>query len=924
MHKRHSKAHTSKAFLLSGAAAAALILAASPAFAQDTENTEAVVVTGSRIASPDAVAAAPLTVVSAADIAQTKAATLEDTIGRMPSMTQTNSANNQNSISPGGISTADMRGLGTERTLVLVDGQRMVSTFVAGAQGQDLQNIPVDLIDHVEVLRDGASPIYGADAIAGVINVITKKDFEGLQLGGGAGISTYGDHASKQLSALFGVQSGSGGIVAGVQFITEDPVRQSERLWAGGGDGSENIFGFSSAIPFGRFEGATSGQLWCGTATGGLNNVGLSPTAGGTASCGLFNASHDPDLIQGRSILNANLNAHYDIADNLQLYSSTFFTNRKSSALLNPEPVGDVYPSAKWLSGIVIPATNPSNPTGESLLVRKRFYEGGNRQFDDNVDTFQERFGIKGKLADWSFDAGYQYGESDSDDYTHGAVNLTHIQELVGAQACEVGAPAGCGSVLLAGPNSLTPAQARYATYVGVDNSRYEQNIAYLDVTGTLPWGLPAGNIGVAIGGDWRREAVKAIPDALKQTGDFAEGTSLPTEGQYSVSEVYGELSIPLIKNVPFFEDLSVDVAGRISQYSNFGNGNVYKGSVNWQVNDMLRLRGGYGTGLRAPQVGGELYLGANQSADGFGDPCDFSSGGAPTGVLAANCAATIPAYNPATFVQAVPQLSAQRVGNANLRPETSNQWNVGAVLTLDQVTPGLSATFDYYNIHINHYITLIDPGSAIALCYASPGFSDPNCANVAPRLNGQIVSYIEPYTNLGFIRTDGIDMGLNWNSDWLMGEVGLQDWGFNFNTEWTYLNNYKQQNLDGSVTQYAGTWSQDAVSYGQPKWKGLFSMGFTMPENGPSFQVTERLIGGTVANGIYGIPSTDPGYNVPALMFTDINMNIPWDRYTFNVGIDNLFDKDPPLAEDIYVQTLSNQYDFAGRYFYVKATVKF
>src|SRR5579863_10315823 len=185
-----------RVMLRCGVALGALILAA-PALAQQSA-PEQVVVTGSRIATTDALAEAPLTVVSSQDIAQTKAATLEQTIERLPSMGQTNSSNDQNSISPGGISTADLRGLGDQRTLVLIDGQRMVSTFVAGAQGQDLQNVPVGLIDHIEILRDGASPIYGADAIAGVVNIITRKDFQGLELGGGTGISTYGDHFSKQ------------------------------------------------------------------------------------------------------------------------------------------------------------------------------------------------------------------------------------------------------------------------------------------------------------------------------------------------------------------------------------------------------------------------------------------------------------------------------------------------------------------------------------------------------------------------------------------------------------------------------------------------------------------------------------------------------------------------------------------------------
>jgi iron complex outermembrane receptor protein len=903
----------SRAMLRCSVALGAVLLAAPAMAQQPAPATESVVVTGTRIATTDAVAEAPLTVVSAEDIQQTKATTLEQTLERLPSMGQTNSDNDQNSIAPGGISTADMRGLGSQRTLLLIDGQRMVSTFVAGAQGQDLQNIPVDLIDHIEILRDGASPIYGADAIAGVINIITRKDFQGLELSGGAGISTYGDHTTKQMSALFGVSSDKGGIVAGVQYLTEDPVRQSTREWAGGGDGNDNVYAFSSAIPFGRFQDAKTGKVYCGTAS---NTI--APAAG--TSCGLFDTANDPDLIQGRDILNANLNAHYDILDNLTAYSSTFFTNRKSFAQLNPEPIGDVYPSAKYLSGVIIPATNPSNPTGDPLLLRKRLYEAGDRQFSDNVDTFQERFGLKGKLANWSFDGGYQFGESDGDDFTHNSVNLTHVQELVGAQPCEPGAPAGCGSVLLAGPNSLTPAQQAYVRYVGADTSRYQENIAYLDITGDLPVSLPGGAVGLAFGGDWRRESVKAIPDALKQTGDFAEGTTLPTEGQYSVSEVYGEIRLPVLKDLPFAQEFSLDIAGRISDYSNFGQANVYKGSFNWAVNDWVRFRGGYGTGVRAPQVGGELYLGSNQSADAYADPCVKPT----SATVIANCKAAYPAYNPATFTQAVPQISAARIGNPNLLPETSKQWNMGAVFTLDGLISGLSATVDYYNIKLNNYITLITPGSAISLCYNAPNFNNTYCPDFGPRnpVNGSLTTYQEPYTNLGFIHTDGVDMGFNWNNKDVMGMVGLDNWNLGLNTEWTYLNNFLQENLDRSITQYAGTYSEGAISYGQPKWKGIFSATVTMPE-GASFEWTERVIGGETVNGIFGETPDEPGYHIPALAFSDINVNVPWDIYNFNIGIDNLFDKDPPIAIDPYVQTLTNEYDFVGRFFYLKASVK-
>jgi len=166
------------------------------------------------------------------------------------------------------------------------------------------------------------------------------------------------------------------------------------------------------------------------------------------------------------------------------------------------------------------------------------------------------------------------------------------------------------------------------------------------------------------------------------------------------------------------------------------------------------------------------------------------------------------------------------------------------------------------------------------------------------------------------------VDFGMDFNNSEVLGNIGLPDWGLSLDTQWTLVNNYLQQNLDGSVTQYAGTYSEGAISYGQPKWKGLVSASVTMPQGGPSFQVVERFIGQTFDNPIYQEDPATPGYNVPALLFTDINVNIPWDRFNFNIGIDNLFDKDPPLAIDPYVQTLTNQYDFAGRFFYLKASV--
>jgi iron complex outermembrane recepter protein len=318
------------------------------------------------------------------------------------------------------------------------------------------------------------------------------------------------------------------------------------------------------------------------------------------------------------------------------------------------------------------------------------------------------------------------------------------------------------------------------------------------------------------------------------------------------------------------------------------------------------------------------LYYGASQTANGFTDPCV----GATEGVVIANCKAQIPGYNPATFTQSVPQLSADVVGNAALKPEMSNQYNLGLVLTPDEWIPDLSLSVDYYNIHINDRIDTIDPGVALSACYASPGLTSPFCAGFGARdlAVHQITSYYQPYKNLGYLHTDGIDFDLNYSTtDWTSW-TGLPDGtAFGFGTQATYLNNYIEESAVGTVDQYSGTWRTQAVSTAYPKWKANLTASLTLP-SGAYFSYTGRFIGGTTSHDYItgGRGPADPGTFVPALYFSDIAIQVPYDNYSATFGIDNLFDKDPPLANDAYVQTVSNQYDFAGRYFYLKLSAKY
>jgi outer membrane receptor protein involved in Fe transport len=895
--------------------ASAFALSIVPAAAQSQDSgVETVVVTGSRIASPDALSSAPISVVTSENITMSKTVTLEQILNKMPEMGQ-QGTNDQNSISPGGISTVDLRGLGPNRTLILIDGQRMVDTFVNGFQGQDLSNIPVSMIDRVEVLKDGSSPVYGADAIGGVVNVIMKKDFNGIQVDGGAGISNYGDHFTKQLGSTFGVSNDKASILVGMEYFSEDPVRQSERRWtqpdyavAKGGD----PYAVSYAIPQGLFYNSppldppyAGANYLMGTPGGGLTGWDYNT----------FNTSTQPDLIQGRRVFNANVIVNYKVTNDVTLFAETFYTNRKSTALLNPEPVGTYYVTAKYLNGLSIPGTNPNNPTGADLIMFKRLFEVGDRIFDDNVNTYQERVGLKGDFRGWNWEIGYNYGESDGNDFEHNAVNMTHLQELVGNLPCEPSAPAGCGGVTLFGTNSLTADQADYIRYVSANTSRLRQQVGYADITGDLPISLPGGAIGAAFGVDWRDESVSAIPDSTSQAGDSAESNALPTSGNYNVKEVYGELKLPLITNKDFFQELSFDVAARYSDYSNFGGAGVYKGSVNWAITEDIRFRADYGTGFRAPKVGSELFLGNTASADGFTDPCE----GATDATVIANCTTSFAAsgavYNPATFSQQLPQLNATWTGNSALRPETSNQYNVGVVLT-PRFLPNFTFSADYYNIHVHDLITLLDEDTVLNDCYTSPTFTGQYCSYIAPRTaTGQLVGFYNPYVNLGILTTDGIDFSSTYQTDLPDMDFAPGGWSLTLDAKATYLNSF---NEDG--TEYAGQWTTGAISTAYPKWKGYVTGTVSLLDSGLSVAWTERVVGATTNGG-----DAPVGDQIPALMFSDLVLSVPWgDHYTGTFGIDNLFDKDPPLASDPYVQSVSDQYDFVGRFFFIKLTAKY
>ena len=416
--------------LRTSAAVAGLLTAfvAPTAFAQDAapppppaaaapENLKTIEVTGSRITNSDAAAANPITVVGAADIANEQSNTIEDVLRKIPSVDFTGGITQQSNNGGFGASEIGLRNLTPQRTLVLVNGQRFPFTDTQGsADAVDFNNIPVEMIDHVDILRDGASSIYGADAIAGVINIITKQHFNGVEVGGGYGESSYGDATRYNVYSTVGSDFDRGNVLINVEYSKEDPVLSGARDWSSNEhpeadynyfDGvSGRVTGLVGLVP--QTGGGTASYFWYGNGlnqyvpTGQAYTLGtkvVDPVRGFTTGGKLplydiaipngpvlFDILPEQGLLAGLERKQINLTANYDLFDNVTASVEAFYTDRQSSEQLNPEPTGYNTPTPQFLNGLYLAAVtptglvNPYNPTNNAgfLLANPTVAPGSN------------------------------------------------------------------------------------------------------------------------------------------------------------------------------------------------------------------------------------------------------------------------------------------------------------------------------------------------------------------------------------------------------------------------------------------------------------------------------------------------------------------------------------------------------------------
>ena len=906
---------------------------------QPAESEADIVVTGSRIRRNPLDLDAPVTFVDQEDMAKTGLNSVNDVLQRLPSSGGglnskfNNSGNLGNPPDGGGVGAGaaeiDLRYLGSRRVLVLVDGLRYVNgASASGVPGStDLNSIPESAIERIEVLQDGASAIYGSDAIAGVVNIITKSSQRGIHASAQLGGYDEGDGFTQNYQLSWG--NGDDGplkIVIGGAYVDQAPVWSGSRALSAFPEpyATACVATCSSFTPNGRFTGSA---FVGGNATLIRPVLGRRPTPAdyrGFVTADRFNFAPFNYLQIPLERFGMFGRLRYELADDVTFSVKTLWNRRESKNQAAPLPfgIGPTSGLTPVLSSIVVSASNPFNPFGVDLggannnvgAIFRRFLEGGPRRFEQTVETAYGVATLDGKLGllgrEWFWDVNASYGRNKAEQDMFGNIDSSKLRQALGPLA---GCTAPCVPFnLFGGFGSITPEMINFVTFEQNDSSKQTQFDATVNLSGAL-FDLPGGPLGLAVGAEYRKLKGRFDPDPVVAAGFSSDIPAQPTRGSYDVKEAYAEVNAPLLADMPFVNLLELSGAVRFSDYSTSGSTTTFKGGVNWKPIRDLRLRGSFAEGFRAPSIG-ELFGTQSRFDEVLDDPCSSHAGNnAPqrfsndATVRAACIAAGVPANG--SYQQANAQISVSTGGNVNLAPETSRSWVVGGVFS-PSFLRGFSIEANWYKIKVEGAIQAIPRPTTVLNCLLT---NDPATCALVERVNGELIEVQGFLQNIAAIKTKGIDLNLA-----LRGvEAGFGRFGFTWNN--TFLRNFDvivpgptgPQLLSREGTQVG------APAQAFPKWKSVGVVDWDWRD----FGVT--LIGRYVSK------LEETGGNVmDSVFYTDLQLR--WsgpsfdDRFRFALGVNNLFDKETPGCVTCESNNFSQTaHDIPGRYFYARASFR-
>ena len=943
-------------------------LAQDTAPAQDPTTLDRVQVTGSRIKRTEIETSQPIFSLNREEIQAQGLTSVGDVIqnltanGSTLNSTFNNGGNGETRVS--------LRNLGSARTLVLVNGRRWVGgTGLGGAV--DLNTIPSAAVERIEVLKAGASSIYGSDAIAGVVNVILRTDFQGAEANAFLGGFDKGDGFKQSYDLTIGTTDERFSAMFGAGYVKEEPVMAGDRELSAEPVYRTGVSFGSSTTPSGRFAlcrgtvSPTTGR--CSIAetrpNGTVGQFTYDPGQSGANArswlfpADMYNFAPDNYLITPQERKSLFGRATVNLTDDVSAFIQGTYNNRRSEQLLAAMPIvlGSVTssPTSRVIS---ISPFSMYNPFGAPVTrIQRRAVETGGRSFNQNVDTFGFSGGLEGSFERWdryfTWDAGMVYARNDQNDTTQGLFNVPALSAALGPSELRNGVPTcvvapggnaivGCVPLnLLGAPGSITPEMLAFSSFIAHDEFGYKMKQYFANITGEL-YELQGGQLAFAAGLERRTESGFDQPDALIASGNTTGNARQATAGGYSVEEAYAELSIPLLKDLPFANLLEFSLSSRISDYSNFGDTVNSAFGFKWRPIEDVLVRGNWAEGFRAPSIA-ELFSGVSDSFPSFGDACSNTFGGGYNGLDAtqqARCHAQgVPVGG---YDQGNSQIRISVGGNPNLGPETSTTKTLGVVWSPGFIE-GFDVSLDWWEIALENTITGFGPRFIIDQCIREGIQAFCNQFNRSP--GGQIDTLLSSGINIGAQNVEGYDLTMNYR-------LPEMSWGkLSFNWDTTYLAlNESDNDGDGDIDADDGGSVVGEYQDRNNNWrirsnlmtrweKGdvgatLFTRYYSRQEEDCPFGYNDYGFGelctdvttgpdGEILRGD-GIVATNA---IGGVTYHDVSVywKAPWNAKV-TLGVNNVFDKQPPVAFSTFANSFDPQYEVPGQFIYMQYNQKF
>ena len=905
---------------------------AGSAFAQDTTSTQAnpdsakkletITVTGSRIRGVDVETAQPVITLSQADLQKTGLTNVGDilqnlTITGQPTFSK--AAVLTSNTEEGG-QYVNLYSLGENRTLVLVNGKRWMTSLNGYT---DVSTIPVALIDRIEILKDGASSIYGSDAIAGVVNIILKDRFNGAAVSGSIGQNESGNDGTQQAySFTVGNTTDKSSIVFAATYNKTGTVWAKDRDFTKYTYGDfDRTAGYSGTGPWGRFVNPNDGNTYVLNHTGDPNNIGVGADSRDLANYHVgvqdndyFNATNQMMEQLPTELKSIFTEGTYNLSDNVTFKATGMYAERNSSTQVAGYPLTS---TSQPNFPVYISGESYYNPVpGTDLSFARRIVELP-RVSSESAKSLHFDAGFEGNFEflnhAWNWDAGFGYNKYDVDTTNTGNINLLNLQQALGPSFLNSAGIVQCGTAanpialnqctpfnILGGPSASNKEVLNYIMAREHATDQSVQKDFTANITGGL-FELPGGTFSFAAGIEHRNVNGYDQPDMMAESGYTTDLAAGPTSGSYTTNEAYIELNAPLLKDLPGAKSLGVDIASRYSHYSNFGSTTNNKYSFTWSPFEDLMVRGTFAKGFRAPTLG-DLFGGGSQTFDGYTDPCDAKYGSLSNPTVAKNCAAAglAPSFrqlDTAGNPVAGPNQQSTTpfvagAGNSFLQPEHSTTRTLGLVYSPHYVD-GLDMTLDYYDIKITNVITAIDANYVLDQCYQ---YSVQDfCSAFQRDANGQVVNLHRGNANLGWLETTGYNLGVNYR----LPAFSFGKFVFNMNVN--YLDDWNQASTnDAPAINYAG-------QYGYNHWRANMGLDWTLGNWGATWSVRyygaflDQCWDATTHCNMPNYTSVNWGYGtgadrMGATVFHDaqVRYTLPW-KGTIAFGMRDIFDKHPP-----------------------------